>query len=798
MAAVLLVTPSKAALTRDAVFKTTPVGLVSPAVAASQQKSFDIPPQKLDEALVAFGVQSGLQVSFETSEVRGLTGRSVSGNLPPREALRKIIEGSGLEADFVGSSGVVVFRRNLEVAQSNGEISLDTIVVQGERVERSVFNTPSSVFVTTGEDLEQRPDVEEIEEVFKTTPNLVTVGTSNSGPVVRGQNSTGPLGGALAGIAGTLPRMTTTVDGRPLAYNEFIFGQTSVWDTDAVEVFLGPQTTAQGANSIAGGIYVRTKDPTFDPEFKARVKGGTFNTRGLSAALSGPVFSDELAARFSVDYQDRDTFINFTNPAFLATSLNPFEVKQLTLRGKLLWEPKAIPGFSTKLTLSRAQSSLPQNESVNEPFSQLNNPFGSAEFKNKNYSLVHDISYAFNEYLKFSNRFSISDFRTDRTADVISPQTFELRGTDIVNETIASFKAMDGRLTGVVGVYLRDIDQDEDGSIQQGPLTLTQVFKDKKESLGVFGEATFQVTDKLDVTAGLRYQRDKQTRTGPFVLPIIPPAFPFVQTLNLNFNGTFDAILPKFAIGYNVTEDVRVGAIVSKGYNPGGIVFDFRSLVAPTAPFVPFSEETVWNYEIYTRARLLQNRLKLQGNVFFADHKDAQRTESFATGIPILPFAAVVQNVERAASYGAEISADFQANDIVRVHGALGLLHTEITKSTNASAPKGNEFTFSPSVTVSGGVDLTPVDGLTLSAFVRHTDSYFSDSLNTQPFFINAFTLVDFKALYQVTDNFQIFGFVNNAFDEIAPTAINVAGPPRLGIVTKPREFGIGGSVALQ
>lgn len=69
----------------------------------------------------------------------------------------------------------------------------------------------------------------------------------------------------MAFFGGTAPRLAFNLDGHYLGYNEIVWGSQALWDVESIEVFRGPQTATQGANSIAGAIIVKTKDPTFQP-----------------------------------------------------------------------------------------------------------------------------------------------------------------------------------------------------------------------------------------------------------------------------------------------------------------------------------------------------------------------------------------------------------------------------------------------------------------------------------------------------------------------------------------------------
>ena len=135
----------------------------------------------------------------------------------------------------------------------------EEIVVTGERVPRSLRETPSSVAVVDETDIEAN-GANRVDQILALIPN-VQLGNGSQGPAIRGMDTTGPLYALPAFLGGNRPRMTLVVDGRPVSYNEFVFGTFPVWDAERIEVFRSPQTTTQGQNSIAGAIFVNTNDP---------------------------------------------------------------------------------------------------------------------------------------------------------------------------------------------------------------------------------------------------------------------------------------------------------------------------------------------------------------------------------------------------------------------------------------------------------------------------------------------------------------------------------------------------------
>ncbi|MEM8794048.1 MAG: TonB-dependent receptor [Pseudomonadota bacterium] len=659
------------------------------------------------------------------------------------------------------------------------------ITITGERVERTVFETPSSVVAIPGEDLDETPAIQNVEDVLEDIPNVTVFGASNEGPVIRGLQTGGPLSGAPSFLAGTLPRAVLTIDGRILSFSEFIFGTSSVYDLERIEVFRGPQTTSQGTNAIAGAFYITTKDPTYDLEFSSRARASNFDGFQGSAHVNVPLVQNELAFRAAFDYRQRDTFIELDTPGQLLID-EVFRFEQLTGRAKLLWEPVAIPDLQAKLTYSHTETSSPQTELVDEPFEELTrttNPDPSA-FTTEADTIIADVTYDFSDNVSLTSKFYWSQFDSARLVADPNTGAAEIAGNDFTNDTRLNFSLLDGRLTGVSGLYLRLVEQDELFVFTQ---TLTDI-EDLRTALGIYFESTYQFTDRFDATAGVRYQLDRQEREG-----VAFGGAPFA--VDLDFDEQFDALLPKFAVGYNVNDDLRIGGIVSRGFNPGGVNISLNTLFfGQPNPFFEFDEETLWNFELFARARLFDNRLALDTNVFFTDFDDTQRasTTILPTGIP----DTIVLNAEDARSFGLETAAKFQATDRLKLSGSLGLISTEFQEFSESTAGiVGNEFRGAPTVTGAFGFDFELIDDFFIGSNVRFTSSYFSDDENDPDEEIEAFAIVDVRMQYEPHDNFRVFGFVNNVFNEITPVNANRFGAGLVLSTTVPREFGGGVSI---
>ncbi len=217
----------------------------------------------------------------------------------------------------------------------------DDIVVTGERVPRTLRETPSSVAVMDETAIEAN-GANRVDQILALIPN-VQLGNGSQGPAIRGMDTTGPLYALPAFLGGNRPRMTLVVDGRPVSYNEFVFGTFPVWDAERIEVFRSPQTTTQGQNSIAGAIFVNTNEPALSPEYGARAIVGSLKMRQVSALLSGPLAGDTLAFRVAGDFRYGRTSSKIED---VIRGGDPSHDVYGLLRAKLLVKPSAVPGWS--------------------------------------------------------------------------------------------------------------------------------------------------------------------------------------------------------------------------------------------------------------------------------------------------------------------------------------------------------------------------------------------------------------------------------------------------------------------
>ena len=669
------------------------------------------------------------------------------------------------------ASSLSVLAETTDTADKHSTM-LDAIIITGEKIERDIRKTASSVSVFTSKYLWKNAFSDRsVHDVVNGTPNVLYT-DSVSAPIIRGQDTQGPNTRADVFWSGTIPRATTNIDGHYTNYYELFFGSSGLWDVSSIEVFKGPQTTSQGANAIAGAIVINTKDPTFTKEAAYQAEIGNYNQKRTSFMASGPIYKNELAGRIALDYSGRDTFIDYNNPDFLSNDVN-LDFLYLNGRAKLLWQPAEIPGLEAKLTYSRTNNNQPTQEMASVPYDDLKYNFNMMPgWRQYTDTGIFDVSYEFENGMKLYNTVQYSHFNVSRRTGVPIRGDADITQNNISNESRLTFGNEDDVLSGVAGVFVNQVKSD-DFLLFIGD---TQ-FDDKKRNIGIFGETSYRLTDQWTLTSGLRYQHDEVTRIGNSVL----------TPNSLDYDETFSEFLPKVSLAYAINSDWTVGALINRGYNPGGVSLNLNS-----RQWMKFKDEKVWNYELFTRVAVLENRLNLNSNIFYMDFKNNQYT------IPVVVSPGVAQsytiNAEKAHSYGLELSVDYAILENLQLRAGTGLLRTEIDEISSNLSYEGNEFAKSPGYMLNAGFSWDVTEKWSFSGDVRHLDKYYSDVANTPSYVVDAYTISDLRMRYNYNDAIEVYGFVNNLFDERVAT-YKAADSTLKGIdasVTMPRNFGLG------
>ncbi|MEM9172973.1 MAG: TonB-dependent receptor [Pseudomonadota bacterium] len=666
---------------------------------------------------------------------------------------------------FVGSLIPFIFSTGA-LAQGDDDASnaqdrddIPNIIVTGQRGQSATLFDNLDIEIDRG--------ATGVEQLLRRAPNINFLGVQNGFINIRGENAEGAGNSALGIIPGRLVPTPFTVDGRPLAYGEVTFGAASIYDVAYVQIVRGPQTTSGGVNGAIGAVNVRTNDPTSDFEAAFKTQFGTFNQYQVAGLVSGEIIPGVLNGRVVIDYTTRDTYLDYTNPVF--TVPEQFEFEQLTARAKVIWTPGQSEKLRIKTTLSYTDGSGPQTENVSDgPETNFErNSANVAAFLNTAVAGIVEVDYAATQNVSLKNHTAISSSDLERKS---GNGTFALDQTtrDYQNEFSLQIESADGRLQWSPGLILRhqDIEMDWD---YFGPTLLD----DSRDSLGLYIEGTYDFSDSFRATAGLRYQSESQNRTG---ILASNTATSLSNPTPVDYDETFDVILPRLALEVDVREGVTIGGFVARGFTPGGFNFARPSATQGRGdgitPFeLPeFAEETRWIVETYVRSSFLDDRLEILANIFYNDISDAQLRESVELAPSI--FGSVVRNAEEATTYGLELAVTARPTKWMELTGSIGLLDTEIVRFSEAVNIEGNELERAPGFTGNFSADFEPIEGLRFGGNVTFVSGYFSAFNNNPLEETDDRTLVDLRVSYRLSNAYEIYVNGNNVFDERELTEI--------------------------
>ena len=200
----------------------------------------------------------------------------------------------------------------------------------------------------------------------------------------------------------------------------------------------------------------------------------------------------------------------------------------------------------------------------------------------------------------------------------------------------------------------------------------------------VFFSGDYDITDKLTITAAIRYDEDRREITridGPTVNTggegVGNSVFGAECTVGVGGcvprgfveKETFTSAQPKLSLAYQLTDDILLYGTAARGFRSGGFNAS-GALLAET-----FEQEELDSYELGFKSTLMDGRLRVNGAAFFQDYSNAQ---VFAFDGAI--FVQSLYNIPESEITGVEASFDFAATDSLTISGGFGLLDSEITR----------------------------------------------------------------------------------------------------------------------
>ena len=665
---------------------------------------------------------------------------------------------------------------------------IEEVIVTAERRESTLLQTPVALSVFNEEFLDQST-VRSIQDVAPYSPGFSYTQVSNFPQLnMRG------IGLEQINMGGE-PGVAFHVDGvyqaRPYV-NEAVFV-----DLARVEVLRGPQGTLYGRNATGGSVNLIANAPASEPEGQVGLLFGNHNRVRASAVASGPLGNATRRGRFSVVSDQRD--------GYLDNELNGSDVEDaqsVSVRGALEFD------LASNLMLQIAADHMVTDDTG--PLFRVGDIGGTApalggrvaddpwkifaDGPSDHHIRSSGGSVRLEWALEGMTVMSLSAFRRS-SFDLRS----DLDGTDftLVNEDLhedaSQFSqelqlasANDAGLRWLVGAYFFHEDADLDYAFDI-PILGTQIlFLSEQETTAyaLFGELSIDLSDRLTLTAGLRFSNDDKDGSTQQTFFVVG---------NVDVDDSWKAWTPRIVLDFTVTDDTFLYASAARGFKAGGI--NTGSLQASA-----YDPEFIWNYELGVKSRAFGNRLQTNVAAFYYEYDDLQ-VNQFDVGQTFIENAAQATGrgleVEATALFGTRLSVnlgmayldteftDYLALDTFRP--ALGVLDLD-----GNSLPRAPEF--SASLVVQYDVPLA--SGATISnrlEYLLQDDVYFT-GFNTSFAEGGGYDLLNARIAYgAVSGRWEVAVFGKNLTDEAYEIAATVSGinAGTLELFGAPRTYGL-------
>jgi iron complex outermembrane recepter protein len=705
--------------------------------------------------------------------------------------------------------------------QAGANEGLEEIIVTAQKRSENLQTVPISIQALGTQKLEEM-NVASFNDYAQLLPSVsfVSIGPGSANVYFRGVAS-----GENANHSGPLPTVGMYLDEQPITTIQGSL-DVHIYDIARVEALAGPQGTLYGASSLAGTIRLITNKPEIG-EFKggygieANTLSGDVGYVG-EGFLNLPI-SDAVAARIVAWKRHDAGYIDnvartrdfptwggsISNAALAEDNYNDVDTigaraalkidlnDDWTITPTVMGQKQESNG-----TFSFAEfrpGSTPQDSGFSEAFGENETATYRPNFTDDKWMQTTltvegkignlDVVYAgaylkrdvegqsdYNDYAFFYDANYSYTFAGD-SGDPIDPsQYFQSKdGFQKSSHELRFSTPQDARLRFVGGAFLQrqrhniqqvykidNLGTDSEVTNYADTIWLTQQVRVDRDS-AFFGELSFDATDKLTLTGGIRFFKADNTLKGYFGYGSnddLPPdpgnsraCFEFVEfrgapCINLDKRVKEDGNIIKFTASYQFDEDRMMYATYSEGFRPGGI--------NRRGDLPPYTSDFLKNYEVGWKSSWFDNRLRVNGAVFWEEWEDFQFSFTGPNGLT------VIANAGSARIKGLEMDASWAATDRFRVSAGFMFVDAALSQDYcdqlgvtscpgEELAPKGARLPTSPKLkaNLSGRYESTygEYDIFAQGSLVHQTSVWADlktgdrDVIGEQP----GYTLVDFS-----------------------------------------------------
>ncbi len=609
---------------------------------------------------------------------------------------------------------------------------IEEVVVTAQKRSQAITDIGMSITAITGEQMDSLGFTSTV-DVAAHTPGLTAqYAGANSTPLfaIRGMglddvhiNNNSSVGIYVNGVFASSP----------------IFLQGQLYDIERVEVLKGPQGTLYGKNSAGGVINFINRKPTSENEGYLTAGYGRWDTFNVKGAISGPL-SDRVRARVALLYNNGGDWQEDLDNG------NDFgDTEQLGLRGILTFD--ATENFSATITAHYSkEESTPLSPHVEgteigtdffggvlpgildflgEPIGGLLDT-GSTDPRDVRVGALevdrdddgHGISLqwtweaenftvnsitAWDRYDHF-----IVDNIDGNPAPNIEISGLDARAKQFYQEVriqsslldridwIAGFNFSTDEVKSKIGFDFSMLSFIQTTVFDTGLFSANSDFSQETDSLGFYLHTETQITDQLELIAGIRYSSDERSFMGTGTNTFA--GFNFVVDAEDAVHDESD-LSYRLGLEYQFNDDWMLYGNVATGYK-NGIFFSGPPLTNLSWSYV--DPEEVFGYEFGFKASLFNNSLNLNAAYFHYDLDNRQTFLLFSIPPGILEVG--LDNVPESEIDGAEMELVWHPVEGLNINFGLAYLDTAVTQTVSdvrgfplaAPLPVGESLSLAP------------------------------------------------------------------------------------------------------
>ena len=576
---------------------------------------------------------------------------------------------------------------------------LEEIVVTAQKREQSLQDVAISVAVISGEELAALNKTQ-ISELTRLVPSLTySGGTSDAGQsiIVRGigtqtfsRSVDQSVGTVIDGV------VSSSVSGSLLDFS----------DVARVEVLRGPQGMLFGKNASAGVLSITTQAPTRELRAGAGLSYGDENATQLNGYLSGPLVQDTLLARVAAYNNTRDGILSNEFPG--GKDMNDRD--EWGVRSKLQWL------VSDDLDITLAYNHVEREHNccigpleVVTPGSVADREGGERgpradtlldndESPGRTDADVYSIeaNWQWGQYLLTSiTAYTEEDVFGAARSDLYTRTALPLNDSfghyEQFTQELRLTSPADRTVSYVAGLYYFDkkIDREFErvislNGIDQAPageISVLNYADTRNESFAVFGQATWNITERARLSLGARYNDealsiDQTVGSFPGTIAEAPAGEIADDTDDQQWSGRIIGEL-------DITPAAMVYASIARGYKGPGS----NSLPSgPSSGEVFVDPEIPTNYELGIKSQWLDDRLRLNGALYYTQFEDFQASAQVPNAFPPLFF---LTNAGELETQGVELEMNAQLLPNLGVQASIAYTDAIFSDWTDAPCYSG-------------------------------------------------------------------------------------------------------------